>query len=183
MPSVIGVILTGGESRRMGTDKAFVVVAGRPMVIRVADALWEAGCAEVMCQGGDVTRLGQLGLAAVPDGSPGGGPAAAVGEVLSRATAPLVLAACDLADLDAATVRDVVDAGADTDRVAVAVTTGRPHLLSYWPDSARSAVDAALAAGVVAYHDLLDAVDALHVPVGAVAMRNVNTPDEVPGDR
>lgn len=180
---MIGVILTGGASRRMGTDKAFVVAAGRPMVIRVADALWEAGCAEVVCQGGDVARLGQLGLAAVPDRSPGGGPAAAIGEVLSRVTAPLVLAACDLADLDAVTVRGVVDAGTGADRVAVAVTTGRPHLLSFWPESVRTAVDAALAAGVVAYHDLLDAVDALHVSVAAAAVRNVNTPDDVPGGR
>ncbi len=34
-----GIILAGGENRRMGTDKAFLEVAGRPLVERVINVL------------------------------------------------------------------------------------------------------------------------------------------------
>ncbi|MDP6934805.1 MAG: molybdenum cofactor guanylyltransferase [Myxococcota bacterium] len=46
-PGAPGFILAGGASRRMGRDKAHVQVDGRPMALRVADALREGGCHNV----------------------------------------------------------------------------------------------------------------------------------------
>ncbi|MGA1077227.1 MAG: molybdenum cofactor guanylyltransferase, partial [Ilumatobacteraceae bacterium] len=57
MTEPVGVVLAGGASRRMGTDKAFVAVDGRSMVLRVADALVSGGCGPLVCQGGDPRRL------------------------------------------------------------------------------------------------------------------------------
>ena len=48
-----GAVLCGGRSSRMGTDKAFVELAGVAMVQRVAAALATAGCAPVVLVGGD----------------------------------------------------------------------------------------------------------------------------------
>ena len=80
----VGVVLTGGASRRMGVDKSTMVVGGKPMAVRVADALWEAGCHPVECQGGDRMAIAEYGLEAHPDTRPGDGPVAAILDALVR---------------------------------------------------------------------------------------------------
>ncbi|HEX3090596.1 MAG TPA: NTP transferase domain-containing protein, partial [Ilumatobacteraceae bacterium] len=58
----IGAVLCGGASRRMGSDKATMQVAGVAMARRVADALTAAGCARVFAIGGEAADLTGLGL-------------------------------------------------------------------------------------------------------------------------
>ena len=174
MSGPAGVILAGGRSRRMGSDKAFVVVDGRPMVIAVADALWEAGCSPVECQGGDLARLAAFGLHAEPDQHVGAGPVAAIADASRRCGGPIVVAACDLPDLDASSVTAVVAAGVDAGRPAVATAGGRHHLLLYVPAGAFAGTptDASIA-------EALADVGAVEVPVELRVVRNVNSPDDV----
>ncbi len=49
---MIGVVLAGGASKRMGRDKALVEVAGQPMIAWVIDAL-AAVCPRVLISGRD----------------------------------------------------------------------------------------------------------------------------------
>jgi molybdopterin-guanine dinucleotide biosynthesis protein A len=66
----LGVVLAGGSSLRMGSDKALVEIAGRPMVEWVADAL-SAVCESVLVVG----REGHLaGYRCLPDAWPVRGP-------------------------------------------------------------------------------------------------------------
>ncbi|MET0580139.1 MAG: NTP transferase domain-containing protein, partial [Ilumatobacteraceae bacterium] len=69
-----GAVLTGGSSRRMGTDKAFVEVDGVPMAERVAAALSGGGCSPVSYVGGDVALLARFGRTVHADRFPGAGP-------------------------------------------------------------------------------------------------------------
>jgi molybdopterin-guanine dinucleotide biosynthesis protein A len=87
--SLLGVILAGGESRRMGTDKALVDVAGVPMVLRVASAL--AVVADELIV---VGRSGELlGLPCIPDdGPPHRGPLAGIALALRLAGEGMVAA-------------------------------------------------------------------------------------------
>ena len=73
MGDVAGLLLTGGASRRMGTDKACLVVDGRSLAERGAAAL-AAVCDPVLEVG-----PGYSGLPAVREEPPGSGPLAAVG--------------------------------------------------------------------------------------------------------
>lgn len=70
---MIGVILAGGQSRRMGADKATYAVAGRPMVEWVSRAMQQA-CDRVVVAG---RQEPLLDLEAIPDpGEPHRGPLA-----------------------------------------------------------------------------------------------------------
>ena len=176
-----GVILTGGASRRMGSDKAFVVVGGRPMVVRVADAMREAGCRAVFCQGGDSDALAVLGFEVVPDPTPGSGPVLAIQAALERHGGPIVVAACDLADLDAATIRTLVDASVcrTSPLVAVATTEAGPQLLSVWSSDALAPLSTLVEQGVRAYRAALEGLAATSVPVDPAAVRNINYPEDL----
>ncbi len=64
--SALGVILAGGSSRRMGTDKALVEIAGRQMIDCVIAPL-AAVCERVIVVG---RPPGWLGMEAIPDLEP-----------------------------------------------------------------------------------------------------------------
>ena len=91
MRGVVGVILAGGESRRMGSDKALVEVGGRPMAGWVADAM--AGFDRVVMVG---RRRGAAGLEAIPDLQPGpAGPLNGLQTALAVFGQPVVAVAVD----------------------------------------------------------------------------------------
>ncbi len=171
-------MLTGGQSTRMGADKATLFVGGRPMAVRVSDALWEAGCHPVICQGGDAAALRAFGLDARPDSVTGAGPAVAIRDGLRAIAGDAVVAACDLVDLDGASVRRLIGAIGGHD-VAVAAAGGRRHLLAFIRARAASAIESGIEKGVTSYLDLLDRLDAVDVDVDPSAVRNVNRPDDL----
>jgi molybdopterin-guanine dinucleotide biosynthesis protein A/rhodanese-related sulfurtransferase len=181
-----GVVLAGGASSRMRRDKALVEVDGRPMVLLVVDALRDAGCAPVWCQGGDPVGLGELGLDVHQDDDDGpagsSGPVRAIATALRTVTAPMVvIAACDLPDLTGEVVRSLVTACSAAGTVAVAAAGGRRHLVAAWPIAAGPRVHDAITRGVVSYGDLLTELDAIEIAVMPELVRNVNRPDDVRG--
>lgn len=163
-------MLCGGASRRLGTDKALVVVRGRPLAVGVADAVGRAGADPVAAIGGDAAALGGLGLAVVADRWPGAGPAGAVATALAwarRCGAGVVLvAACDHPDVNAGDLAALVAAVEAGAAVAVASAGGRTHpTVSAWR------VDPAAVAAAAAFVDgggrrLGDLADALAPPGG-----------------
>lgn len=174
-----GVVLTGGRSTRMGSDKALVEIDGVAMARRVADALAAAGCSPVWCQGGDLDALAAIGLAGRPDPVEHAGPVAAIAAAL-RAAAPLdaVVAACDLPDLEPGVVRALLDASGPGTDVVVAAANG-VHLVAWWAADSVDAVEALLADGVYSYRALVGGLRSVVVAVPERTVRNVNRPDEV----
>lgn len=178
----MGVVLAGGRSRRFGRDKAVEPVDGVAMAARVAAALRAAGAADVVAVGGDVDRLGALGLTVWPDDAPGEGPLGGIVTALDRAGAAghavAVVVPCDLPWLDAPTVAAVVAGlGAAPDAaVAMGVTErGREPLVAAWRVAAGAPVLAgAFAAGERAVHRALGPLAVVEVAVAATAVRNVN---------
>jgi molybdopterin-guanine dinucleotide biosynthesis protein A len=146
-----GAVLCGGASRRMGTDKALIVLDGNALARRVANALRAAGARSVVAIGGDATALQALGLDVVPDAHPGEGPLGGVLTALEAShDAELVaVLACDLVEPDPAAIRAVVERAHELDLdVAVPVVEGRRHLHhAVWNTRARRVLRAEFDSG------------------------------------
>lgn len=167
----------------MGRDKALIEVAGVAMAQRVAAVLQRAGCADVVAIG---PRHLAAGLAVVPDEHPGEGPLGGILTAL-RAAAPLpvLVVACDLAWLDIETLRNLLSAAEQSPalrpaQVVMATTPQREPLCAVWMPDAADALQRAFDAGERAVHRALAQLVVTEVAVDPAALKNVNTPDDLP---
>ncbi len=110
-------IQAGGESRRMGSDKALLSFLGQPLVVRVLKRL--AGIAdEILVTTNQPEKYRFLGLPPIPDLLPGMGALGGVFTALSAANHPYVaIVACDMPfaspELFAYELATIREAGAD----------------------------------------------------------------------
>ena len=177
MTAPLGAVLCGGASRRMGADKATIRVDGVAMARRVADALLAAGCSPVIAIGGDVEELRSLGLDRVDDEFPGEGPLGGVLTALSIG-APAAVLACDLPNITAATVAELIAALGSHD-AAMAVSDRPEPLCAVWTRSAAALLRTQFSSGERAMHRAIESLDIAWVDVAAHDLRNVNTPDDL----
>ena len=84
-----GVILAGGRSSRMGTDKALIEFDGEPLGERVLRML-RAACDPILVASGDGRRLGSLGVPQVADVVAEAGPLGGIVAGLEAAETDLV---------------------------------------------------------------------------------------------
>ena len=171
------VILTGGASRRMGRDKAFVEVDGEPLVLRVARALSDA--ATITAVGGDLVALSQLGLEAESDAHPGDGPLGGIARALTIGDAEVVVVvACDLPFLNGATVRELVASVGDHDAAVAVVDGHRQPVLAAWRRGAP--VAQAFARGERSPLRVLDTLDVVEVVLDdARSALDLDTPEDL----
>ena len=157
MTATAGILLTGGRSRRLGVDKATLVLDGETLALRAARRLG-ATCAPVVEVGDGVS-----GLPALRETPPGAGPLAALaadGAWLREGghETPALLLAVDLPHVDEPFLRWLCDRlGAPT---VVLRVDGRlqPVCARYGPD-ALVAAGSLIAGGVRALHELFDVVE------------------------
>jgi molybdenum cofactor guanylyltransferase len=98
----IAVILAGGKSRRLGQDKAAVLLDGLPMLARMVE-LARRFCPVVAVSGRDPSPLAP-GLTWFLDQEPGIGPMGGIITALERYQKPCLVLSCDLPLLDDSTV-------------------------------------------------------------------------------
>lgn len=167
----------------MGRDKALVPVDGLPMAQRVAASMIQGGCDPVVLVGGDAAGLGQFGLVVLDDRWPGQGPLGAIITALDHTGVPTLVAACDLPWLDAATVRSLTqlrEATSEWADVVLATTDRDEPMCACWMPSALQTLQLQFDAGQRAIQGAIESLRVLRLPVARAALRNVNTPDDVP---
>lgn len=152
MNQLLGAILTGGRSTRMGRDKADVPVAGKPMLDRVAAAL-ETVADRVVLLGPE-----REGWECWPDSVHAQGPLAGIATALSRTEADRVaVVAVDHPFVAPVLLRHLVTIEADIPVVPVDETGARQVTCAIYPAAVGdAAVDEARAGGSI--QTLLDRV-------------------------
>jgi molybdopterin-guanine dinucleotide biosynthesis protein A len=192
-----GVILAGGQSRRMGGgDKGLLELAGRPMLAHVIERLAPQVGRLIINANGDPARFASLGLPVVADTVPDfAGPLAGVlaGMRWSQANTPaarlIATAAGDAPLLPADLVaRFLAALGDRPGGIALAQSGGELHpVIGLWPVALADDLEAHLSAGVRKVLAWTDRHGTVPVPfafvqAGGVELDpffNANTPQEL----
>ncbi len=147
--TIEAVLLTGGASRRMGEDKAKLLIDGVPQAKRIADSLLAAGI--------PVTTLGREpveGCAFLADAAEFAGPLAALARFKPTAEAVFV-ASCDLPRFNARLVDFLASVLGDSDAAIPFVNGFRQPLCALYRASAFDRLDRLNDACTMAWVDAL----------------------------
>ncbi|HPC58320.1 MAG TPA: molybdenum cofactor guanylyltransferase [Candidatus Paceibacterota bacterium] len=90
-PALTAVILAGGESRRMGRDKAWLEWNGHPLIVHAVEKARALGAAEIYISGRVGTDYSALRLPVLTDLVPGLGPLGGIERGLRECASPLLL--------------------------------------------------------------------------------------------
>jgi molybdopterin-guanine dinucleotide biosynthesis protein A len=177
---LVGAVLVGGRSRRMGTDKALLVVDGVPMGRRCVDVLSALGCDPVFVIGAGAAHH-DLGGLAVPDDVPDGGPAAAVATALRHANGrPTVVLPADLPRVDVDALSPLLHAATDHPHVDVVLATvaGRRQLpIGLWRPHPSLGDPAALAGASI--HGIVERLTVIDVECDE-RLADADRPEDLP---
>lgn len=181
-----GLVLAGGASRRMGRDKAFLELEGRPLIRVVIDRV--AGvCAEVLVVAGDAQRYAGQGAPVVEDRFRGVGVLAGLHAGLQAASHDLALAvACDMPFLNPDLLRAFAGWAEGFDVVILQGARGVEPLHAVYRRTCLPALEDAIRAGEHRIISFFSEVRVRYVTPEEVvpfdpelcSFRNVNTPEE-----
>jgi len=185
MNEITGIILVGGKSRRMGRDKAFLELEGRPMVERVLD-LFKRNFGEVLLVGDRAERFDGQGLTVIPDVYPGSALGGLYSGLLAAKTGHVFVASCDLAYPDAVLLRHLCSLKDGFDAVVPLTRAGYEPLFAVYAKTCLGPMRTQLESGdfcAYAYFPQLcirfvesPEIEAI-VPEGQ-AFKNINTPED-----
>ncbi len=108
---VTGAVLAGGQSTRMGVDKASLVVGGKPLIVHAIDRLREV-LPEVLVVAKDSSRLDLPGVRVIADehGDKSGALVGIYSALLAAATPYVFVVACDMPYVMPDLVRRMIEA-------------------------------------------------------------------------
>jgi molybdopterin-guanine dinucleotide biosynthesis protein A len=184
--TVTGVILAGGSSSRMGSNKALLPCPGGLFIETVHRQLADI-FSDVLLVTNTPDHYAFLRCRTVTDLIPGAGPLAGIHGALSHCTTPYIfVVACDMPWLQAAMIRHLVAAAAGYDVVIPHGDKGQEALHAVYGKGALPAVTQALQAGkrrIVSFFDQVRVRQILSADIARFdpefrSFQNINTPEE-----
>ncbi len=177
-------ILAGGQSRRMGTDKARLEVDGTPLLERVARAALAADFSVLVVGRARPDDWPLEGVAFTPDIGPGRGPLGGLETALRLTQSPILALACDLPILTGTALRWLANCADDHGGPhGLAVRNGEQWepLFSVYAPVCLPLIEERLAKGRLSLHALFESGDfgTIDAPDWVAAqLVNANTPEE-----
>jgi len=157
------IILSGGKSSRMGTNKALLKINDKPNIERIRDALKEY-FNEIILVTNEPKRYEFLGLKITSDQYPGMGPLAGLHAGLMASEADInLLAACDMPFVSGELASALAARCQGYDAV-IPVIEGKQHpLFAVYHKSAAKAAEACIKTGNLRMKHLLDQLNVLYL--------------------
>ncbi len=180
------IVLAGGKSSRMGTDKSLLPYhGGTPLIQHITDQLRPL-FREVLIGANNAEAFQFLNLPVVPDRMPDQGPLMGLLSCLEHSTHELhFLTACDIPELPAETIMQLLAAATDVDAVVPFTEGGNEPLFAVYRKSAvLPAAETALANGKRRIADMFEHIRLRRMPLSdSTWLRNLNTPEDYHSER
>lgn len=181
-------LVAGGDSRRMGIDKASLRVGDETVLARTARLVGEAGFSRVIAVGRADFGDPVAGAISIPDDNPGRGPLEGIATALRRCdkVSMLFVLPCDLPGLTSEALAWMVAStfrtgGHSPGWTMVEPSGRRQPLVSAWSRSTLPTIESSLVAGnrSVARCADIAGLERVGVPAGhLLAFSGANTPEE-----
>ncbi len=189
MPSVVAAIIAGGPARRLGgATKPLLEIAGQAVADRQL-AVLRPLFPRLLVVAGDPAPWQARGIEVIPDRVAGAGPLAGLSAALAAAGdgEAVVCVAGDLPFLSPALLTALRDRAAGADALAPRPAGRAEPLCARYAVRARATVDARLAGGRLALHELLaelatvwlDDLALAALDPDGLSFVNLNTPDDL----
>ena len=173
--TLTGAIFCGGQSSRMGRDKASLELSGRPMVLWVETAMREAGIERIYTVGGQT----HSGLPSLPDSQPHAGPLSALIDAI-EAFGDVFVCPCDVPLISGALIQRIIAAGNETEKPVVLAQSQRLQpLIGLYKKTVAEILKIGYEQGARGPKHVLTAENFETVAANEDEVRNVNTPQEL----
>ena len=171
---ITGAVLCGGESTRMGRDKASLLLAGQPMAQWVADAMNRAGVEPVVALGGKE----DLNLPVVPDEIADQGPLYVLISALER-LGDILVCPCDVPLASTKLFQEILTVGVTTGKAVVLAKSDQLQpLIGLYKQSSIGLLKAGLETGARGPKHVLKGDNFEIVEAPAEETQNINTPEQ-----
>lgn len=175
-----GVVLAGGESSRMGQNKALLAVGGEKAIEAIIGAMSEAGLDVIVAANGqNASAYHMLGREIVCDRYPGQGPLSGIHAALHAARTPwIIVAACDMPFVTPGLFRFLKKIAEDAEtgpaaggfQAVIPMEGGRVQpLLAAYHASALPALENSLATGRLRMTEWLERLRVRYIPEDVLA--------------
>jgi len=171
------LVLAGGRSRRMGTDKNMLLIGGQPMIGHICRQL-HGTFTRVLISANDTEKFSFLGLDVVPDRIPDKGPLMAVVSALEASDSELnLVVGCDVPRIRLPVVRRMLAEAEGVDIVIPVTQDGREQpLFAVYRRSIRRRMAAALESGARRFTDICRLCRVRRIELGDAGwFANLNT--------
>lgn len=183
---VTGVILVGGKSRRMGTDKAFLEIDGVPLIDRVMQVFRETFVRTILIGDRPEPFIGYR-LDIYPDIYPGSALGGLYTGLVHGGTPYIFVSACDVPFPSGAVIRRLLSLREGFDAVVPTGRHGYEPLFAVYSTRCLQLMHRFLESGNVRIFDLYPDLKVRNVPMEELALLeggertfvNVNTPEEL----
>jgi molybdopterin-guanine dinucleotide biosynthesis protein A len=174
------IILAGGSSGRMGTDKSLLPIKSKPIVEHICEQLCDS-FEQILISANEVDKLAFLGFEVVTDRQTGQGPLMGIASALEASENELnFVVACDIPDIDLKFVKRLLTEAQEAD-IVIPTADGNEKLeplFAVYRKSTLGVINEVLSSGGRKISDVFSRCNVRYVKMKAGQITNLNTMDE-----